>query len=85
MMAAPETPVRDCAAFVDAIRRSGLLATTQVDRALKDFPVDRTSANDLARRFVALGLLTAFQARTSCSNRWAKPTAAKSTAPGTGP
>jgi eukaryotic-like serine/threonine-protein kinase len=69
MMAAPATPVRDCAAFVDALRRSGLLAMTQIDRALKEFPVERTSANDGARRFVALGLLTAFQVKRLLSGK----------------
>ncbi len=63
MMAATATPIRDGAAFVDAVRRSGLLGDAPLDRALKGFSTDRASADDAARRFVAHGLLTAFQAK----------------------
>lgn len=48
---------------MDAVRRSGLIGETQLDRALSKVSTDRSTADDVARRFVAHGWLTAFQAK----------------------
>ena len=60
MLAATNSPIRSGSAFLDAVRRSGLLKDKQVERGAAG---GSASADGAAMRFVSLGLLTAFQAK----------------------
>ncbi len=63
MLAVPISPVRSGTAYLDAVRRSGLLKDKQIERAAAGLAGGNASADDAAMRFVSLGLLTAFQAK----------------------
>lgn len=63
MLALPISPVCSGTAFLDAVRRSGLLKDKQIERAAAGFAAGNASADEAAKRFVSLGLLTAFQVK----------------------
>lgn len=62
MLASDTPPALDTDSFLNAVRLSGVLTPAQMDRAVKALPPDRGGAKDVARAFVAAGVLTAFQA-----------------------